>query len=587
MSPLAAPPAHVSPLGHAAPAVAHVSYTVTVADLAQKRLRVSLVAEGVQGTEIAFQLPAWTPGWYVLRSNERNLSQPSAQGSHHQPLRLEKSDARTWRVATEGNSQVTFSYDVKATDTGYGFFEPYLDSQHGFIPGPATLAYVVNGKDAPCSITYRTPSGWEVASANRPVPDKPNQFTAPNYDTLSDQPAELGKFERYDRTIGGVPVSVVLVGGEPTRYRRWADGVFKIAQAGIKLFGGAPFERYVFFFHFSRTEGFSGGLEHLDCTVLRLDPANLHQPEGENFAIVAHEFVHAWNVKRIRPQALGPFDYTQPVRVKDLWFAEGVTDYFAPRLVVEAGLASQRFWLGYQAEQLTQLMSNPARHLVTLEESSLKVWEGANESEGFGGLSYYNKGLVVGLLLDTELRRRTENKKGLEDVLKELLIQCQKSGRGYSDGEIERVASRLAGSDLSAFFQQALRSTQDLPIKSTLEAGGILVEEASTTTATLGLEWEQAGIGQVRIVALVPDGPAAQAGLQKGDLLLLNELDGGLLGQKLPGEPVQLRYRRGTTTGQVRVVLGGEESRSYRLRPLPRPTPLQAEQLARQSGQRP
>jgi predicted metalloprotease with PDZ domain len=570
-----------------AASVAHTAYTVAVTEPAQKRLTITIEATGVLGSSLDFQLPAWTPGWYVLRSNERNLSHFSARGSNQKPLVLQQTDARTWHVVTDGSTRVTFSYELKASDTGYGFFEPYLDAEHGFIPGPAALAYVVEGKTAPCSVTYRVPTGWEIASANTPVPGEPQRFTAPNYDTLIDQPAELGKFTRYDQTVAGVPVSVVMIGGEPSRYRRWADGVFKIAQAGIKLFGGPPFERYVFFFHFTREGSFSGGLEHLNSTVLRLDPSNLYQPGGENFSIVAHEFVHAWNVKRIRPAALGPFDYTRPVRVKDLWFAEGVTDYFAPRVVVEAGLATQRFWLGYQAEQLTQLMSNPARHQVTLEETSLKVWESENESEGFGGLSYYNKGLVVGLLLDIELRRQTVNKVGLEDVLKALLTQCQKSGRGYSEGEIERTVARLTGIDFTAFFEKALRSTDDLPLKTLLQAGGLLVDEALTRTPTLGFAWEQAPSGQARVTSLVPQGAAQQAGLQVGDLVALDTLGGGLLAQKQPGDVLPLRYRRAGELRETRITLGAEEARSYRLRALPRPTPLQEELLARISGKQP
>jgi predicted metalloprotease with PDZ domain len=484
---------------------------------------------------------------------------------------------------------VTFSYDVQATDTDFGFFQPYLDQQHGFVPGPAALTYVVDGKDAPCRITYHVPEGWQIASANTPVAGMADTFSAPSYDVLIDQPAELGSFTRIERTIGGVPVSVILVGGDKERYGRWAEGVFKIAQAGIRLFGGAPFERYSFFFHFARTDGFTGGLEHLNGAVLRLDPSVLRQPDAENLTIVAHEFVHAWNVKRIRPAALGPFDYTRPVRVKDLWFAEGVTDYFAPRLVTEAGLGTQRFWLGYQAEQLTQLMSNPSRHLVTLEEASFKVWEG-DESQGFGGLSYYNKGLVVGLLLDIELRRHTENRVGLVELLKGLLASTQKTGKGYPDGELERLAARLAGTDLSGFFTRALRSTEELPLRELLEAGGILAEESIHRSATLGILWDFSQPGQALVAQLVTGGPAAQAGLRIGDRVTsiggqpLETLRGGALAQRMPGEKLAVVYQRQEAMQQTVLTLGTEEERSYRLRPLPRPTALQAQILASLSG---
>ena len=571
---------------------AHVAYTVEVVSSPTPHYRVSVTAEGLRTPDLAFQLPAWTPGWYVLRGNATNLSGFSARSASQKPLQLQQADPQTWRVSTEGSPSVTFSYDVKASDSGFGFFEPYLDRQHGFVPGPATLAYVVEGKEAPCTIAYKLPTGWEAASGNTPVAGVPATFSAPNYDTLADQPAELGKFTRIDRVISGVPVSVVLVGGEPSRYTRWSEGVFKVAQAGIKLFGGAPFERYVFFFHFAREGGFMGGLEHLNSTVIRLDPSVLSRPDAENLTLVAHEYVHAWNIKRIRPAALGPFDYTRPVRVNDLWFAEGVTDYFAPTLVAEAGLGTQRFWLGYQAEQLTQLMSNPARHTVTLEDTSYKVWESKDESEGYGGLSYYNKGLVVGLLLDIELRKRTENRIGLVDVLKDLLSQSKKSGRGYADREIERTASRLAGSDLSAFFERALRSTDELPITEQLNAGGILSEEAVSKSATLGIGWDLSTASQARIGSLAPQGPAAKAGLQVGDQVLsingtpLDSVEGSLLTSQKPGEVIKVTYHRGGATLQAALTLGLEEARSYRLRALPRPSPLQEKILAVISGQR-
>ena len=576
----------------AVPPGIHVAYTLEVEKPGQPLYRVRVRAEGVSGPKVSFQLPGWTPGWYVFRGNERHLSGFSAQGPGAQVLPVRQTEARTWEVETQGATSITFSYALRASDTAFGFFEPYLDAHHGFVPGPAALTYVVGAKDAPCSITYAVPPGWQVASANTAVADQPSTFTAPDYDTLIDQPAELGEFLRVDRTIRGVPLSVILVGAEKLPTARWVEGVFKIAEAGIALLGGAPFPRYVFFFHFAATEGFTGGLEHLNGTVIRLHPRALREADAENLTLVAHEFLHAWNVKRARPAALGPFDYTRPVRVKDLWFCEGVTDYFAPRLLVEAGLARRSFWLGYQGEQLTQLMSNPARHLVTLEEASRKVWESEVESEGFGGLSYYNKGLVVGLLLDIELRQRTANRVGLLELLRALVAQCQKRGVGYAEGEIEQLASSLSGTDFGPFFARALRSTEELPIRETLAAGGIEAETAVARSPFLGIAWDQKGSvpGQLRISGLVEKGPALKAGLRVGDVITrfdgrpVEELQGAVLGQRQPGETLRVTFVRGGVAQQCDLVLGVDEAWSYRLKPLSRPTAQQAGILAKISG---
>lgn len=569
------------------PSEVHLAYTVRVAS-AQQGFEVSVRATGLKGRQASFQLPGWTPGWYVFRGNEENLSGFSAKGPEGRPLTIQQTEKRTWQVELSGAPEVTFSYRVRASDTGLGFFEPYLDERHGFVPGPAALVYVVDQKEVPCSIDYEVPDGWQVASANAPVAGKPHAFTAPNYDTLIDQPAELGYFSRQERTIQGVPVSIVMVGADGADTTRWVNQVFKIAEAGIRVLGGPPFPRYTFFFHFSRKDGFIGGLEHLNGTVIRLSPSVLRQVDAENLALVAHEFVHAWNVKRARPAALGPFDYTKQVRVKDLWFCEGVTDYYAPRLLVEAGIATQRFWLGYHTEQLNTLMDNPARHEITLEEASRQVWESEAESQGAGGLSYYNKGLVVGLLLDIELRRRTDNKVGLDDLLKALVAQAQKTGKGFADGEIERLASSLSRTDFAPFFTRALRSVEELPLRETLEAGGIQVEETSTKTPTLGIVWDfaQSRSGQLRVKGVLEKGPAAAAGIRTGDIVVrfngasVEALFGGALAQKAPGEQVRLTLRRNNVLETTDLTLGTETSYSYRLLPLPRPTALQAGILA-------
>ena len=572
-----------------------VAYTITVADTAKKLYKVTARAEGVTEDALSFALPAWSPGWYVLTHAYKNIENVTATNKDGKPLTVKRSDDHTYQVTTGKSETVTLSYDLKAVDQDpeavgpgsagnkdYGFFAPYLDENNGLLPGPAALMYVVDGKSAPCRVTYKVPTGWKIASANNPTED-PATFAAPDYDTLADQPADLGKFDRYEKIIGGVPVSIVLVGAEGISARRFVDACGKIAAAGIQVLGNgkAPFPRYIFHFRCPARANGIEGLEHLNSTVITLSRNDVRTASRDGLSVVAHEFAHAWNVKRLRPAALGPFDYTKEVRNKDLWWLEGVTDYYAPRLIVEAGIVGPDYWRSYMAYTIGLVQNNPARKRVTLETASLKAWEG--RSEGYDGLSYYEKGLVVGLLLDIEMRRRSNNRVGVDDLLKTLFADCEKRGAGYPDGEIERVASRLCGSDLKSFFDKSLRSTEELPFTETLKEAGLSLEPTGVAAPDFGINVDGLGPadGGIRLDKLPADGPAMRAGLRDGDVLVaingkpVRQIEGAIFGDAAPGDTLRVNIRRDGIIRPFEITVGTRNETAYELRPIPSATPAQ------------
>lgn len=551
-----------------------VAYTVTVTDTAAKKFRVTARAEGVTGDTVTFSLPAWSPGWYVLTNAWKNVSNVSAKSESGKPLTVAHPDNYNWKVKTDGAKTVVLVYDLMAKDQDpeavgpggppiqdFGFFAPYLDEERGFVPGPAALVYVADGKQAPCRVTYGVPKGWKVASANEPTAD-PFTFTAKDYDTLADQPADLGNFVRVDTTLQGKPFSVVVTNGTEAGSKRFINACWKIAEAGMRIFKSAPFSRYIFHFHLAEETPVMMGLEHLNSTVIVLPKDSVEDLDKTALSIVAHEYVHAWNVKRIRSEALGPFDYTQAVRTKDLWWLEGVTDYYAPRLMVEAGLANSDYWRGYMQEQINDLQNNESRHRVTLETASVKAWEG--RSEGFDGLSYYNKGLIVGFLLDVEMRRRTNNRVGIDDLTRALFEYVEKNGKGFPDGEIERTASRLVGSDMTAFFEKTLRTTDELDYEGILTNAGFDVRVQKRVRPELGIvldELEPAG-DTLKLGSLTPGGPAEKAGMKKGDLIetvngrpVLRALVSVLRNAK-PGEEIKFGVMREGKTEELTLTLG-------------------------------
>ncbi|MDX1931337.1 MAG: PDZ domain-containing protein [Capsulimonadales bacterium] len=572
-----------------------VRYSVAVADIPGKRFRVTVTAAGVTDAKVAFALPAWSPGWYVITNADQNISGVTATDGANKPLAVSHPERRTWEVETGGAKQVSLTYDLLAVDRDpdavgqgsldprkFGFFAPYLDETNGFVPGPASLMYVVGGTAAPCRVTYRVPAGWAIASANDPVEGDPTTFTAPNYDVLADHPGELGKFERTERTIGGVPVSVILVGAEGKETGRFVNACWKIAEAGLRVFGKAPFPRYLFHVRFQDRSATMEGLEHLNGTVVSLPRATLDPPDLSALSLIAHEYVHAWNVKRIRPAALGPFDYSKEVRVRDLWWLEGVTDYYAPRLLVEAGLVNAEYWRAYISEIMTGVQANPARKTVTLETASLKAWEG--RSEGFGGLSYYEKGLLVGLLLDAEMRKRTENRVGLDDLVRALLEGTEKSGKGYADGEIERQATALTGTDFKSFFDRTIRSTEELDYDGILAGSGLQPEKTTIGLPEIGIETRTLTLTEegIKVRDVTAGGPAAKAGLRPDDVIThvdgkpIADVTGSVLGTREPGDSLPVTVRRQNRTIRMSITLGRSETVVYRLTPTKNPTPVAA-----------
>ncbi len=588
----AAAAVYFAPAAYAAPP-SQVAYTVTLNNPGDTAFRVTAKAQDITGPSVSFAIPGWSPGWYVLTHAYENIHNVSASDENGAPLNVTHSDNLTWNVATNNTKSVTVSYDLDGREPPsdkengpaglegtYGFFAPALSKTNGYVPGPASLMYVVDGKTAPCRVTYNVPTGWKIASANTPTSD-PKTFTAPDYDILVDQPADLGTFTSIDRTVGGVPVSVVLIGAGDHDTSEWVSGVFKIAAAGIKAYGGAPFPRYIFHFRFPPSSEGMAGLEHLNSTTITTPVQVLDDINLAYLSVVAHEFTHAWNVKRVRSLALGPFDYTKPVRVKDLWWLEGGTEYFAPYLMVRAGLGDADFWRGYIVKNIAELQNNPARESVTLETASLKAWEG--QSEGFGGLSYYNKGMLVAFLLDVEMRKRTNNRVGVLDLLKALYKQSQTTGKGFAEGEIERLASGLTGSDLTPFFNTALRSTDELPFEQIVAGAGLKLNTRVTTLPYFGIEWDfGSGTARgIRIAGVVAGSPADKAGLKANDVLTgVNDRTGtdgfGVFFQSVkPGDQATFTALRDGVSQKFTLTVSKRDDKSFRLIPYSAPTPAQ------------
>lgn len=449
-------------------------YTVTIPNPALKRFHVIVRVQNSSAPSLQFTIPAWCPGYYVLLNYEQDIENVVATDSQGNLLKVTLIGKRTWRVSNPDPVETVLEYDVNCRDTGYGFFRCYMDENNAFINGPACFMYLEGHKEKPVTLTVHIPPNWQIATGLQRT-DKPNVFTAANYDELIDCPLELGKFQRSTFQVQDTEFEVVITGTPKAKVEKWLNELRKVSEAAIRLMKGAPFKRYVYLIHLVPAGGmasFMGGLEHLYSTVL-----SVHAGSESLAGLAAHELFHAWNVKRIRPAVLGPFDYTQPVRTNHLWFAEGVTEYYAHLIVVRAGLDTPQSLLRRMENEINQLQRTPARHKVSLAQSSYKVWE-ANNSSGYGGVNYYTKGCVVGFLMDIQLRVMTQNRKSLDDLMHLLMERYGLPKPGYPEDGIVQAYSELAGREMSRFYQRLVESTEELPYEEVLQGAGLqLVKE--------------------------------------------------------------------------------------------------------------
>ncbi len=359
-------------------------------------------------------------------------------------------DDNTWDVHPNGAAHLVLTYTLPEVPAGIFSENVQIQQHYGFINGPAALIYLVGHKDAPVQLKIVPPAGWastvpleEQQQGNEVVA---NSYRAPDYDTLADSPivfADTLGMKVYAFKQDGTDFKVVCF-RNPDHIKSIPDllqTLKTIAHTEANLMGGMDTNHYSFVFD---VDGFSAGLEHLNSFRIGL-PSGV--PPARLSSFIGHEFFHQWNVKRIRPAVLGPFDYIHPPQTHNLWFAEGVTEYYAQICSHRGGFTSSDELLAHFRSRNNLMLHTEARKTVTAEESSFRVWEAGN-SEGFGGLSYYEKGELIGLCLDLKIRAVTNGMKSLDDVMRLLMKRHSPPLPGYGEDELRLTVNEVSGQDL-------------------------------------------------------------------------------------------------------------------------------------------
>ncbi|MCC6446818.1 MAG: M61 family metallopeptidase [Armatimonadetes bacterium] len=560
---------------------APIRYELSIGESEPKSFHVRITLETGGSTALRLAIPAWTPGYYQILNYHQDIHAFRAFDDRGEPLPVSKPGPHDWQIVAKSARTVVAEYDVRPRESGPGFFYTALGEKSGYVNGPAAFMYADGRKNEPVSLTLRLPASWKCATSLDPG-ISPLEFTAPNYDDFADCPLQLGHFDLARFRVDGIPISIAVTGAETYPRRDLLDTFSKIVRAGRDSIGGLPFARYLFILHFSGSDrSGGGGLEHGSSTVLNVSGSALKDIRSIA-PLAAHEFFHAWNVKRIRSKGLGPFDYSQEADTGSLWFLEGVTDYYAYRLLYRAGLIDRGRYLDNLAGEIRGLLNNEARKAVSLEESGRRAWQGG--SWGYGGLSYYNKGKLAGLLFDLKIRDITDGRKSLDDVMRLLMKLYGSAPEGFEADGILKAMNRVAGADLSREYEQWVRGTEELPFAKLLKAAGIDMVVRNQPVPFFGVSSEPDPATDLpRVLSVVGGSEAEKAGLQEGDLIASaggSPMAGKSLASavqgKEAGEPLRLIIRRSGEESEIRAFMGGQDRFTVELKPMPDPTRQQA-----------
>lgn len=484
-------------LGFAPRASATIRYAVSFSRPEQHLFHVTMSIPHVRRGE-TIAMPVWN-ALYQIRDFAYHVRDVKVAGEPAGSGPIDFTEARAldtqdWSLAVPSGGAAAAGADPEEVVTYSvswdepGPFSSQLDRHHAFINLAEILMYLPDRRAEQTEVTFEdVPQGWRVI-AELAGGATENSFTAPSYDALVDAPVEAGKFDEFEFTNDGARFRVVVDARDWDK-RLLRDALQRITSYELHMMSegpggqsdggrepqtGPPFSEYTFIFHIGPySEVGGGGMEHMNSTAIAATSTDTAA------AIAAHEFFHVWNVKRIRPQSLQPVDYSKAQYTRSLWFAEGVTNTYASYTLERTHLWSKKQFYADLASQIAELQSRPARKWQSADESSLDAWFEKYDDYNLPSrsISYYDKGQILGVLLDLAIREATDNHKSLDDVMRRMNDEYAQRHKYYDgDAAIERAVEEVSGKSFADFFRRYVSGTEEIPYNRFFSFAGLRVK---------------------------------------------------------------------------------------------------------------
>jgi predicted metalloprotease with PDZ domain len=563
---------------------ATTNYTITLANPDRHLVDVQiLLTDGLAQREL--QLPVWN-ALYQVRDFAQYVNWVRAKDRAGRALALRKLDKSRWQISG-AQSGAVIEYQMFVDSPGP--FGAEFNSHHAFFNLAQVLMFPADErKDATVVRFNQVPQGWRVATPLIAMPE--GGFSAENYDRLVDSPVEMGMFQESDFDEAGGHYRVI-VDAEPGDYDMATLTIMlrKIVAAATDWMNDRPFDTYIFFYHFPRGPS-GGGMEHAYSTAIAVNADVLAKAPEALTSVTAHEFFHLWNVKRIRPQTLEPVDYTRENYTRALWFSEGCTSTAADIIQLRGGLLDERHFEESLASAIGELERRSAHLTQSAEESSLDAWLEGNAyyRRPDRSISYYNKGELLGIVLDLAVREASQGKASLREVFQWMNQNYAKKGAFFADSEGVREATQaVSHADLGWFFAKYVAGTEEIPWNEFFRGVGLELVVGRSTIVDAGFLASRNFDAPMTVAAVTEGSGAAIAGLKVGDILV--EINGAIVGEESsestarlrPGDTitVKVRGRRGSER-ELKWKVGSRDEVSYTLKDIDNLNAAQRERRA-------
>ncbi len=558
-----------------------IYYDLSMTEPHTHLFEVEIRLEGAKGTEVV-ALPVWTPGSYLIREYAKNVQDISARSADDTVLKIKKIDKNHWEIKGKASQDIIVSYRVYAYE--HSVRTSYLNADHALVVPASVLMYWEKNQQRKHYLHINLPGNWSTITTGMEPFNKPGNvdFSAKNYDELIDSPLELGNHHVVNFEVLGKPHSMALYGASNYDDSVLVSDFTQIIEATASIFGGLPYDHYSFIFHIE--EG-RGGLVHANSSVnfIRRWSFNDEKRYKSLLTLVAHEFFHTWNVKRIYPEGIASFDYDNENYLDELWVVEGFTSYYDELILQRMGHTDRETYLEVLKDEINILESRPGRHHQSVAEASYDAWikyYRSNEHSSNSSISYYNKGHLLGLLLDLKIIAANQGKSSLDDVMRKLYKDFALKKKGFTSDDVNKACEAVSGLKLQSFFQDFVFGVEPLPYDEVFALAGLQLDSTKEKSAYHGASLENQN-GRVMITSVAENSPAWDAGLNVKDELVaidgfrVKSAEPDYFKEKVPGDRIICTVSRNGVLTDLHLSVGFKPTEISELKQIDEPTDKQ------------